>query len=402
MIEWLFLLLPVAAASGWWAARRSAGGGASVGATPDPAFFRGLNFLLDEQPDKALDVFLKLAEVDGETVETHLALGSLFRRRGEVDRAIRIHQSLVARANLGKEQRASALFELGQDYLRAGLFDRAESLFGELVEMKLHRARALLGLREIYQQEKDWVRCLEVAEQLQSLTGEPARTEIAHYHCELAKQAMKAGDGAGADKHLRAARAADRRCVRATMLQAQIETARGDAQAAAALYHQVAEEGPQYLPEILPELLDAYRQCGRTDVLLQLRQLYRSHPSPRLMLTLAEAIQREEGDEAAAGFLTSYVCEYADLVGVERLLELQGQALDETRQARVAAQRAVLTVVRHLRRRQPDYHCEHCGFDARRLHWQCPSCKHWGSIKPVLPQPIGAGAKVAPHRRESK
>lgn len=393
MIEWLFVLLPVAAASGWWAARRSAEGNAAAGGAPDPAFFRGLNYLLEERPDKAIDVFLKLAEVDGETAETHLALGSLFRRRGEVDRAIRIHQSLVARANLGKEQRADALFELGQDYMRAGLFDRAEGLFGELVETKLHCARALAGLREIYQQEKDWGRCLEVAEQLQALTGEPTHAEMAHYHCELAREAMKTGDEQAAAKHLRAAQVADRQCVRATMLQAQMAMARGDAQAGATLYQQVAAQRPQFLPEILPALLDAYQQCGRTDILVELRQLYSHHPSPRLVLILAGAIQREEGDEAAVRFLTGYVSEYADLAGVERLLELQGQTPDEA-----AAQQAVLAVVRHLRRRQPGYRCEHCGFDARRLHWQCPSCKHWGSIKPVLPQPMGAAAKVAPDR----
>jgi lipopolysaccharide biosynthesis regulator YciM len=142
MYELALLLLPVAAASGWWAARRSARREAENCADPDPAYFRGLNYLLNEQPDKAIDVFIKLLEVDNETVETHLALGNLFRRRGEVDRAIRIHQNLIARSGLNRDQKALALLELGQDYMRAGLFDRAESLFSELVDMSLYRGRA--------------------------------------------------------------------------------------------------------------------------------------------------------------------------------------------------------------------------------------------------------------------
>jgi lipopolysaccharide biosynthesis regulator YciM len=395
MSEWLFLLLPLAAASGWWAATRSSGTRSASGPGPDPAFLRGLNYLLNEQPDKAIDVFLKLAEVDEETVETHLALGSLFRRRGEVDRAIRIHQNLVARPKLDKDQRAFALYELGQDYMRAGLFDRAESLFGELVEMRLHRERALVGLREIYQQEKDWVRCLEVAEQLSSLTGEPMCTEIAHYHCELAEEALKTGDGAAAETHLQEAQAADRRCVRATMLQAQMAMARGDAQAAATFYQRVAGQGPEFLPEILPELMEAFRRSGRQDVLEQLRHLYRNHPSPALMLILADQIEREEGDEAALAFLINHVSAHADLAGLERLLELEGRRLGGDAQAR-AAHRAVLTLLRQLRSRQPEYHCEHCGFVARRLHWQCPSCKRWGTIRPLMPQPLAPDGQALP------
>jgi len=398
--EWWLLLLPLAAASGWWAAKRggSGSGGVTSGAAPDPDFLRGLNYLLNEQPDKAIDVFLRLAEVDGETVETHLALGSLFRRRGEADRAIRIHQSLVARPNLDSEQRGYALYELGQDYMRAGLFDRAETLFRELVEMKLHRERALVGLREIYQQEKDWVKCLEVAKELGSITGEPMSTEIAHYHCELAEEALKTGDGATAEGHLRDAQAADRRCVRATVLQAQMAMARGDARAATAIYHRVAGQGPEFLPDILPDLMEAYRRCGREDVRQQLRHLYRNHPSPALMLILSDLIEQEEGDEAAVAFLIKYASEYADITGLERLLELEGRRPDGDPRAR-SVQRAVLTVLRHLRGRQPEYQCEYCGFVARRLHWQCPSCKGWGTIKPLTPQPLDAVGQDMPLRR---
>jgi lipopolysaccharide assembly protein B len=399
MTEWLLLLLPLAAASGWWVARR--GGGhqqGTSGATSDPAFFRGLNYLLDEQPDKAIDIFVKLAEVDGETVETHLALGSLFRRRGEVDRAIRVHQNLVSRQNLGKEQRGYALFELGQDYMRAGLFDRAESLFGELVEMKLHRERALQRLREIYQQEKDWVRCLEVAERLGSLTGEPVRTESAHYHCELAEEALKQGRDEEASAQLIRAQKVDSNCARATILQAGMAMSGGDPEAAAELYRHVARQGPEFLPEILPDFLDALRRSGRADWLSELKGLYRDFPSPPLTSMLSDAIEADDGEADAIAFLVEHVSRHADLAGLERLLRLYAPKLSDDSQTQAACD-AALAVLAYLRSRQPDHQCEHCGFVARRLHWQCPSCKHWGSIKPVRLESIDNGADASADRR---
>ncbi len=398
MSEWFFLLIPVAAVSGWWAAKRGNARRGISGPTSDPAFFRGLNYLLDEQPDKAIDIFVKLAEVDEETAEIHLALGSLFRRRGEVDRAIRIHQSLILRPNLSKEERSYALYELGQDYMGAGLFDRAESMFRELVEMKLHRRRALEGLREIYQQEKDWTRCLEVAEQLRLLTGESVSTESAQYHCELAEESLKHGNGQQAVAHLNHARRVDPDCIRATMLQARIAMGQGDSRAAAELYQRVARQGSQFLPEVLSDLVDAYRRSGLEDELSELKRLYRVSPNPALAMMLTDVIQEKEGDGAAIVFLVEHITGYADLVGLERLLDLYAPKLAGDVQTQAAVQ-AMLAVIGHLRSCRPDHQCEQCGFVARRLHWQCPSCKHWGSIKPVQPESIGDCAGTPVDRR---
>ncbi|MCB2263410.1 MAG: lipopolysaccharide assembly protein LapB [Candidatus Thiosymbion ectosymbiont of Robbea hypermnestra] len=387
MIEWLFLLLPLAAASGWWAAKRVGTSRGDAGPRADSAFLRGLNFLLDEQPDKAIDLFVRLAEVDEETTEVQLALGSLFRRRGEVDRAIHIHQGLISRPDLGREERGYALFELGQDYMRAGLFDRAENIFDELVEMKLHRERALEKLREIYQQEKDWARCLEIAGRLRRLTGEPMGTESAQYHCELAEEALKRGQGAAAVTQLHQARAADPACVRATILQARMAMDEGDSRRAAVLYGRVVRQGPQFLPEILPELVAAYRRSHVADELGELRRLYRIHPSPRLVTMLAERIQEKEGDEAAIAFLVEHVTGRADLVALERLLALRASKPADAARTQ-AVLRATRAVIEHLGAHQPDYRCGHCGFVARRLHWQCPSCGHWKSIEPIQPAAI--------------
>ncbi len=383
MIELLFLLLPVAAVSGWLIARRSGSSAAQANAEPAPAFFRGLNYLLNEQPDKAIDVFLKLAEVDSETIETHLALGALFRRRGEVDRAIRVHQNLVARPSLNKTQRGFAIYELGRDYMLAGLFDRAESLFNELVEMQQQQRRALRGLIEIYQAEKEWPRCLETAEMLQQISGEPMKTELAQFHCEMAEECLRAGDTLRARNHLLDAQSVDTDCIRAKMLQAQMEMTAGDAESAALLYRRVVERGPRYLPSMLPGLLECWHRLGRKNVANELEALFRAHPSPPLMLELSDAIERERGSKTALDFLDSYLREHADLAGVKRLLELRLRTGDAA-----ASDATLLDVVGQLLQMQPVYQCEHCGFEARALHWQCPSCKRWGSIKAVEPFPI--------------
>ena len=191
MLELIIILLPIAAASGWLVARR---GYEKREQKPlqdcSPAYFKCLNYLLNEQPDKAIDVFIKLLEVDSDTVETHMALGNLFRRRGEVERAIRIHQNLIARPSLSRQQRAQALLELGQDYMRAGLFDRAENLFVELAETKLYNKQALTNLLEIYQQEKDWAKAVAIGRRL-SRQNRELRPQLAHFECELAAQALQ-------------------------------------------------------------------------------------------------------------------------------------------------------------------------------------------------------------------
>lgn len=398
MIELLFLLLPIAAASGWWVARRSAPGGRKRSHPPHPAFLRGLNYLVEEQPDKAIDMFLELVEVDGETVETHLALGSLFRRRGEVDRAIRIHQNLIARKNLAAEQRGDALFELGQDYMRAGLLDRAECLFQELVGLGLHRQRALQSLRELYEQERDWARCLEVAELLEPTSDPSIKVAIAQYHCELAEDARRNGDAARAGTQLSLAREADPDCVRATMLEGRAALEDGAPEQAIALFMHVAEQRASYVPEILSELIDALQRLGRDDVQAVLENLAQRHSSPALTLSLTDVVAQSRGTEAAMEVLTRYLSRHADLAALERLLELQAGEVAQGRGCTAERTRVALDVTRHLLARQAVYRCDHCGFEARALHWQCPSCRCWGCVVPVQPEPI-IGEEVLHERR---
>ncbi|MGB0713705.1 MAG: tetratricopeptide repeat protein, partial [Gammaproteobacteria bacterium] len=187
MPSWIWFVLPLAMVVGWVIGRR---GGTTRPkgdeACFDTRYFQGLNYVLNEQPDKAIEVFIKMVEVDSDTVETHFALGSLFRRRGEVDRAIRLHQNLIARPNLDRGQRAQALLELGRDYMLAGLFDRAENLFRELVDARFHIRQAYENLVAIYEQEKDWDNAIKAARNLEGRVPRDMRPVIAQFHCEKA------------------------------------------------------------------------------------------------------------------------------------------------------------------------------------------------------------------------
>ncbi len=383
MLELLFLLLPLAAASGWLVAKKGFGHRGTLGVEPDPAYFRGLNYLLNEQPDQAIDAFCRLVEVNKDTFETHLALGSLFRRRGEVDRAIRLHQNLVARGNLSSDQRGNALLELAEDYLRAGLFDRAESLFRELLELRLREREALMGLRAIFQQEKEWEQCLAVVRQLAGLTGESLGPEIAHYHCELAEEARRKGDLAAAWARLRGAQAADEHCARASLVQGQIEMEEGDLAAALKSLRRAERQDPGYLSEILPALLEAHRRLGTREALIdELMKLYRRRQDPVVMQALAEQLRAEQGPGAAAAFVCEHLKGHPDLAGMERLLALAPELAEEVAGWHGRLE-LLLGTTRTLIQKQAAYRCQHCGFAARRLHWQCPSCKHWGSVKRV-------------------
>jgi lipopolysaccharide biosynthesis regulator YciM len=379
--EILWMLLPIAAASGWWAAKRSAAKDSEVCADRDPAYFRGLNYLLNEQPDKAIDVFIKLLEVDSETVETHLALGNLFRRRGEVDRAIRIHQSLIARPTLDREQRGLALLELGQDYMRAGLFDRAESLFNELVEMGLHRERALTNLRDIYQQEKDWDRSLDVVRRLENLSGRSHATAIAQYYCEKAEEALASGDTEAAWSLTRQAVNADKNCFRAALIQANMERTRGDYRGAVKIYRRVLQQDPTFVPEILPSLIDSYRELNSPAELKEyLRSLYMQTRDTRVLLAYSDLLLAESGFEDALRPLEEHVRQYADLVGLERFIDLKRRSGEE---CDIHTLEVIQRLVTRLSEKRPVYQCTRCGFNARRLHWQCPGCKGWGTVRPV-------------------
>ncbi len=388
MTEFLWIaipvaLLPVAAASGWFAARRSARREheAAPGKNLRSDYFRGINYLLDEQPDKAIEAFIRVLEVDSETVETHLALGNLYRRRGEVDRAIRIHQNLIARPTLNLEQRNEALLELGYDYMSAGLLDRAENLFQELCEKGSYAIRALRQVTDIYEQEKDWDNAIASARKLEKITGERLGSVIAHYYCEKAELAARNNHTSEALRAAERALESHAGCVRASLLEGEIRVRDEDYESAVAAYQRVASQDPDFLPVTIDPLRNCYRKIDRPQELRDYLMRLMDGPGGIVAAFALTEMKREvEGHEAAIKFITDHLRGHPSVRGLDRLLALEMETAEGTGREHVAMLK-ILTA--RLLENRPEYKCEHCGFPAKSLHWQCPACKHWNAVKPI-------------------
>jgi len=343
------------------------------------SYFKGLNFLLNEQPDKAIEAFIEVVKVDPETVELHFALGSLFRRRGETERAIRMHQNLLERSDLLAEQRLQATVELGQDYLKAGLLDRAEEVFVKLKD-SLHRAEAFKFLLEIYQQEKDWTKAIEIARELEKSSGQSAQKEIANYYCELAVSDTTHSRPDGAKRHLDEALALHRKCVRANIILGDLAADAGDHAGAIDAWKQIEQQNPAYLALVAQRLLESHRALGRTEEgLTLLRGYLASFPSLDLLDVAFQSTLDAEGPEAAYKLVKDELRRNQTLLGLDKLLEAQLLVAPVER-------RTDLELVRNLihshTRRLARYRCDNCGFKARQFYWHCPACGGWETYPP--------------------
>ncbi len=377
------LLLPVAAWSGWWVAKRH-----YVGKEPNSnnnlsrEYVVGLNYLLNEQPDKAVDLFIKLLEVDSDTVETHLALGSLFRRRGEVDRAIRIHQNLIARPQLSAFQRKEALMALGQDYMSAGFFDRAERVFLEVVALGTGvETNSFRGLLAIYQQEKSWEQALEVLKKLEMSTGTSMHAQTAHYYCELAQDALKNQAHDQALIVIKKALAVDRTSVRASLMLAEIEISQGRYKQAIRALKNVPLQDADFLNEIIDPLVTCYRALDNMDECIDyLEQTLVDHPRASVIFVIGEHLSREKSVDFAMDFVSSQLNRHPSIRGLNRLIHWHF----ESAHGKVRDQLHMLhSMTRQFVEKKPIYRCGHCGFGGKLLHWHCPSCKEWGRTKPI-------------------
>jgi lipopolysaccharide assembly protein B len=382
MNELLWLLLPIAAASGWFAARRSfLEQSARSNNHLSLDYFRGLNYLLNEQPDKAIDVFIKLIDVDSDTVETHLALGALFRRRGEVDRAIRIHQNLIARPTLNTEQRSQALLELGQDYFCAGLLDRAEDLLLQLTHSPIHQLRAYYQLLDIYQQEHDWDKAIRTAQQLSQVCSESLHPVIAQYYCEQADYWRQQNDLTRTHQALTEALQVDPNCVRASLLEGELSLQAADYPRAITAFKRVERQDPDYLSEVIEPLQQCYEQLQQPDQFADyLNGLLKQYNGITPMLVMATILKQQQGDQHAADFIVKQLHRRPSIRGLDHLLDLALMRVGNITHDHLLL---LKDMTKQLLRNKPIYKCGHCGFTGKTLHWQCPSCKQWNTVKPI-------------------
>jgi lipopolysaccharide biosynthesis regulator YciM len=382
MTEYLLLVLvPVAAWSGWWFARNTIRRSERKRSRMfSNQYFQGLNYLLNEQPDKAIQVFLEMAEVNEDTVETHLALGSLFRRRGEVDRAIRLHQNIISRHNLSDAQRLQALLELGEDYMRAGLFDRAEKLFSELSERESLAPSALRHLLDIYQQEKDWDKALVIAGKLEKVGPEPMGVFMSHFCCELAKLELKREKPEAARKLLRQARRHDPESVRAHFISASIARHRKQYADAMSVYEEIAGLDQDYLPLLIEPYFKCAHKAGQEIRAREnLDRWAEADQGSSVLLKKTALLEQDEGAARAAEYIAGELKARPTVRGLERLMDLkQDDGLGADGSGDILHE-----VIRKLLSRQSSYRCTNCGFSGQVHHWQCPSCRQWSTTRVI-------------------
>ena len=383
MLELLFLLLPVAAAYGWYMGRRSAHQDKQQEASRlSRDYVTGVNFLLSNQQDKAVDLFLDMLKEDTGTVEAHLTLGNLFRSRGEVDRAIRIHQSLMESASLTYDQRLLAIQQLGRDYMAAGMYDRAEEMFAQLVDETDFRVSALQQLLQIYQATSDWQKAIDTAERLVKLGKDQKRVEIAHFYCELALQMMGNDDMDKAMSLLKKGAAADRNSARVSIMMGRIFIAKGEYNKAVESLERVIEQDRELVSEILEMLQVCYQQLGKPDEWAEfLKRCVEENTGATAELMLAEVMEQREGQETAQVYVTRQLQRHPTMRVFHRLMDYH---LQEAEEGRAKESLMVLReMVGEQVRTKPRYRCQKCGFTAFTLYWHCPSCRAWSSIKPI-------------------
>lgn len=369
------LLMPMAGAVGWYL--RSRVRPPETQPAPNTDYLQGVQYLVNDETDKAMDVFIRLLEVDNDTVETHLALGALFRRRGEVDRALRVHQNLVARPNLDHKYRNRARLELAQDYMKAGVLDRAEGLYLELLEQGMFQDAALASLVSIYEKERDWERAIEATRRQEKVQGTAEPGRLAQYACEMAEEALWQKDSKTALQWAKRALTDDRGCVRASLLEGKALEATGDHKAAVRAYRRVVKQDPRFVVETLGPLKRCYEALNKSDEWISyLREQSTQQSLPAVQVALA----RESTPADGVALLASYLSTTPSWTAFNHLLELNQAELPPTLAAPLETLHGAL---RATLASAPLYACQHCGFSGRAIHWQCPSCRNWASMTPV-------------------
>lgn len=373
---WWLLALPMFFGLGWVAARIDIGQLLTETSTLPASYFRGLNFLISEQPDKAIEAFLEALKADSDTLELHFALGSLFRRTGEMDRAIRLHQGLLERENMPEPQKLMAMAELAQDYLKAGLFDRAEEIFTRLTETRYANS-ALRALLEIYVREKEWLQAVDTAQRLETLTGTLLRMEVAQFHCEMAQQHVVLGHTEQARTHLADALTANRNCVRANVMMGDIEAAAGNHLAALTVWRAIELQSSACVELVAARMMGAWRSLSLAEEGLNwLQDVVHKYHLEETAQVLFETTLDLKGPEAAYRMAHEEAEQSPTLAALDRLLQAKVSGMPD------GDLRLVMESIREHLDKTAFHRCTTCGYTARQFHWHCPSCGEWETFPP--------------------
>ncbi|PVY78402.1 lipopolysaccharide biosynthesis regulator YciM [Tamilnaduibacter salinus] len=380
VLHWLLLVIAVAA--GWfmgrWGRSETRRG---RGIHDEPSVRDRLQFLFTNYSDQAIENFVQSLAVNRDTVNLHLSVGAHFRLKGETDRAILIHQNLLARPELPSRFSPQVTQELAEDYMKAGLLDRAEALLQELLGSRDYSRKASNQLIELYQQEREWDKARQVAEVLASHESDDAlKKQLGYLTCEMADEALQRDDRWESRRLAREALEKDPTCVRANFLLADIQQRQGNDREVTKVLLKVFDQNPAFGPEAIEQLMQQARarnQVGR--LTRRLRKLYEAWPSTSLLLALVESVERGSGRRAAIDLLREELEKRPSVRGLLRLVALAGYEKGMT----TDEGRLVSRIGQMLLASRPTYRCTNCGFEGRQLHWLCPSCKNWETIQPI-------------------
>lgn len=379
----VFLLFLSALAIGYLLAKRPIDLKGKMGAKASRVsldrYRESLNYLITEQPDAAIDALTATLDVNEDTLETHMALGSMLRKRGEVDRAIRIHQNVLSRPSLTKDQDLQARLALAEDYLKAGLFDRAEALYSELshVDEAGVATKALTRLVEVYQSEGEWLQAVVAADALsQTDTGDYWRRLQAQFYCEIAEQSLARSYYDDAQEALDKAQVLDVDLARTLILKGQLALAQGHRQQAFELLKQVPLNFTAHNAQVLPLLIEAYTKAHKAETLQAfLAELYRQQPSALLLPDMARAMAEKTTESDAIIFLIKELEQWTHLESLSDVLAI----LPASTYQQLSLE-SLLGIVEQRLKQTQSYECQSCGYSGQEHHWHCPSCKSWGTV----------------------
>ncbi len=390
-LPWAFVAAVGFFALGWLGARIDVKRLLTESRELPQSYFKGLNFLLNEQPDKAIEALIEASKQHPEAIELQFALGSLFRRRGEVDRALRVHKDLSERSGLSPEQHTAALYETALDYHKSGLLDHAEQILRDLVQKRLgtsagtaaQHTQILKLLLNLYEQERNWRNAIDIARMLDADVPQEKRhyvSQVANFHCELAEDAIKQMKPQDAEHHLQCAIAENPLCVRANLVRGQWYAAEGKHADAIAAWGQIEAQDTAYLGLAADAMLASYNALGENQAgLAHLRTLHQQYPGLDLLNALFKATLTIEGPQAAYQLVKEDLRTNPTLVGLDRLLEAQGLAAPEDKKPDLAMLNAL---VHSHASRLAVYLCKSCGFKAKQFYWHCPACGGWDTFPP--------------------
>ncbi|BDX06658.1 lipopolysaccharide assembly protein LapB [Planctobacterium marinum] len=384
MLELLFLLLPVAAGYGWVMGRNSVRQQQrNTSQILSRHYFKGLNFLLSDQPDKAVDTLIKMVDINTGSIETHIAMGNFFRHRGEIDRAIKVHQNLVNKKEVTGKLQENALFELGRDYLLAGFLERAENAFLSLLSSKEYYLQAHQQLFNIYQSTKEWDRAIELAENMVNNHGDSddLAKRIAHFYCEQAQISITQEDFKQAEKWLQRAVMSDEHSVRPWFLLAEIEQQQENYLQAFEYLRQVPQRDPVWVSEAIPALWLCAEKTENWQALREIIEVY-SDQCATAYLAQVSLVKREKSTIEAADILLNKIQKSPSMKGFHKLLGLYLEQGKQTQEAQQSLKLLNELIEKQIAQR-PKYRCHGCGFSGKKIHWLCPSCKTWGEMKPI-------------------